>query len=115
MKNFLIAQNTVVNNPVLDSGVANLTGEDFVEGLIRALILFFLIAGSLIFLLMLVTGAIGWMTSEGDKMKTQSAKTKITNAFIGLVILFSIFAIIQFVEHFLGFNLLYLRLGSLEI
>lgn len=115
MDKLLIAQSAVVNNPVLDPGVASLTGEDFTEGLVRALILFFLIAGSLIFLLMLVTGAIAWMTSEGDKMKTQSAKTKITNAFIGLVILFSIFAIIQFIEHFLGFNLLYIRLGSLEI
>jgi hypothetical protein len=65
-----------------------------------------LIAGLLV-LFYLIMGGIEWITSGGDKGKTESARNKITAAVIGIIILAAAFAILQLVLTFLG-------LGSLE-
>jgi TRAP-type C4-dicarboxylate transport system permease small subunit len=54
--------------------------------------------GVIAVLLYLIWGGIEWITSGGDKGKTESARNKITSAVIGLVILVSAWAILQFVQ-----------------
>jgi hypothetical protein len=54
----------------------------------------------------LVWGGLEWITSGGEKAGTESAKNKITNAFIGLVIVFSAWAIMNVFEKFFGICIL---------
>ena len=74
-----------------------------------------LIIGVLIFFFIMIIGAIQWISSGGDKNALEEAKHKITNAIIGIVILFSVFAILKVIEMFFGISILTLDIGSLAI
>lgn len=64
-----------------------------------------LIVGVIAVLGYLIMGGIEWITSGGDKGKTESARNKITSAVIGLVILVSAWAIMLFVQTLLGIQI----------
>lgn len=61
----------------------------------------FPLAGILL-LLYLIIGGFGLMTSGGDPKAVQSAKSKITNALIGFVIVFAAYWVVQIVASVLG-------------
>lgn len=61
-----------------------------------------LFLGSVMVLLYLIWGGIEWVTSGGDKGKTEAARNKITNAIIGLIVMASSVAIVMLVQRFLG-------------
>ncbi len=73
--------------------------------------LFFLFAFLLTFLYLL-TGGLSWITSSGDKSKLETAKDKITNALVGLVIVAAAYAIFALVGQFFGLNVKALRIPS---
>jgi amino acid transporter len=52
----------------------------------------------------LIFGGIEWITSGGDKGKTEGARNKITAAVVGLLILAASWAIIDFTLGLLGFD-----------
>lgn len=51
---------------------------------------------------MLILGGYGWLTAGGDKAKVEEARTRITNALIGLAIVASAWALITLVAQFFG-------------
>lgn len=53
---------------------------------------------------MLVWGAVEWIISGGDKEQLASAKKRITNALIGLILLSIVFAVLNVFKIFTGFN-----------
>ncbi len=53
----------------------------------------------------LILGGIQWITSGGDKGKTESARNKITAALVGLAIVASSYAIMQIIAYFFGINI----------
>lgn len=53
--------------------------------------------GGIAFIIFFIWGGIEWLTAGGDKTKVETAQKMITNAFIGLAILVSSFAIITFI------------------
>lgn len=53
-------------------------------------------------LFFLIWGGMDWLTSGGDKGKTESARNKITAAIIGLIIVISAWAIMLFVQQLTG-------------
>jgi len=57
--------------------------------------------GVLAAFLLIVTAAIEWIISGGEKSKIEAARNKITGSIIGLVILASVFVIIIIVQNFL--------------
>ena len=59
------------------------------------------IVGLLVFIY-LIWGGIEWITAGGDKSKTESARSKLTNAIIGLAIVAAAFAISQVLSTFFG-------------
>jgi hypothetical protein len=63
---------------------------------------FVMVIGALLVFMYLVWGGIEWITSGGDKTKTESARNKITAAVIGLIILAASWAILGLVLQFLG-------------
>jgi large-conductance mechanosensitive channel len=74
-------------------------------GLVQLAINFILILAAITFFFMLVLGGIKWITSGGDKGKTESARSQITAGLIGLVIVFAAWAILSLVENFFGVDL----------
>jgi len=71
--------------------------------------------GMIIFLFMLIWGAVSWISSGGDKAHIENARGRITSALVGLVILFSTFAVIKLIEVFFGINILSIDIGPLVI
>ncbi len=63
------------------------------------------IAGILL-LLYLIMGGLGLMTSAGDPKKVESAQKRITNAIIGIVIMFASYWIVQLLSTILGIEAL---------
>lgn len=61
---------------------------------------------ALMVLLYLMWGAIEWITSGGDKGKLESARNKITQSIIGLIVLAATLAIFMLVQNFLGISVI---------
>ena len=53
--------------------------------------------GAIIVIVQFIWGAVDWISSGGDKGKIESARNKITQAIIGLIILVSSFTILGYV------------------
>lgn len=111
-----------INNPVfrdtpLGSLYRSTAGDpsNFLTIIISNLITFSFVAGSVIFLFMFIAGAIQWISSGGDKGAVESARGRITNGLVGIVLLFSAFALINLVEEFFGINILTIDIAPLVI
>lgn len=128
MKNFLLTgiddgignpppnpayKGSIVNPTLGDLGKE--TGISFFQKLIPALVNILLVGGVVIFFFILITGAIQWIFSGGDKQAVQNARGRITSALVGLVIMLSVFAIIKMVESFFGISILTLDIGKVII
>lgn len=59
---------------------------------------------AIVLIFMLLWGAWDWITSEGDKEKLDSARKKIINALVGIILFAVAFAIIQVFGQFTGFE-----------
>lgn len=103
-----------ITNPAIGN-LGNLTTEAFIGGFIRGLISLGLVIGGLAFLFMLIVGGIEWITAGGDKIRTESARRRITNALIGIVVLFSLFAILNFVGCFFGIDFKTINFGPFQV
>lgn len=73
----------------------------FVGGVLSFL---FLIAGVIVFAF-LVWGGLQWITSGGDKGKTQEARDRITAALVGLAIIAVAWALTLLLQTFFGINI----------
>lgn len=62
--------------------------------------------GGIVTLVYFVLGGLTWITAGGDKANSERARSMITDALIGLVILASSFALIKFLDSILGTNIL---------
>jgi hypothetical protein len=80
---------------------------DGIGGLISFVLRAVLAIGALLVFGFLVMGGIEYITSGGEKGKTEGARNKITAAIVGLIILAASWAILNLALSFLG-------LGSLE-
>ena len=74
--------------------------------LIAAGVNLILVLAGLIAFIWLLWGGLQWILAGGDKEGTEKARKRITAALIGLVVVFSAYAIIQLVGAFIGVNLL---------
>ena len=104
-----------ITNPVLPEWLQDLSGVEYLQKLIPSLVGLVLVIGSIVFFFIFMIGAIQWMTSGGDKAAVEQARGKVTNALVGLVILFSAFAITFAVETFFGVDILTIDIGVLKI
>jgi hypothetical protein len=86
------------------TGFENLQNISF-GNLVGMAISFILIIAAVAFFFMLVLGGIKWITSGGDKGKTEGARNQITAGLVGLVIVFAAWAILTLIESFFGVNL----------
>lgn len=63
------------------------------------------VAAGIWFLFHVLIGGFNWISAGGDKAKLQSARDKITNAFIGLVVVVAAWAILALAGTFFGVDL----------
>jgi len=64
------------------------------------------IAAGIWFIFQFLSGGISWITSGGEKGKLTEARDRITNAFVGLIIVVMGWAILALVGQFFGYNIL---------
>jgi len=88
--------------------LTNLTVSGIVSGAISLVIL----VVALIFFFILIWGGLKWVMSEGDEKAVGSARNQITNALIGLAIVFAAFAIMKLIETVFGINLFKLTIPT---
>ena len=72
--------------------------------LINGVLNFVMVIAALLVFMYLIWGGIEWITSGGDKGKTESARNKITSAVVGLIVLAASYAILLIVLRFLGYS-----------
>jgi len=70
----------------------------------RAINIALMIAAILVFVY-LVWGGIQWITSGGDKGKTEEARSRITAALIGLAVVAAAWAVMLLVQYFFGLDI----------
>jgi hypothetical protein len=106
---------TGLHNPALSTQLQLLTGMEYLKKMLPNVIGLLFVIGAIVFFFMLIIGAIQWISSGGDKGKLESARGRLTSAVVGIIILFSVFAIMKLVELFFGISILTLDIGSLII
>ena len=107
MQNLLAAaSNTIDLTPQGD--FASIGRLDF-PGIIAILVRFMVIIAAVIFFFMLVIGGIRWIASGGDKGQTEAARSQITAALVGLVIVLAAWAIAALIHSFFGVDILHLN------
>ena len=75
---------------------------DFLSSLITTLT----VVASLAFAIYFIIGGLKWITSGGDKTKAEEAKTQMTQAAIGLIVVVVAYFIIGIISNVLGLNIL---------
>lgn len=109
----LLAQITNPAVPALaamgGSGNSGVVGANILGRYIAILIVTSISLGGLAVLLYLVLASIQWITAGGDSGKIDKAKTRITQALVGLAILFSVTAIVTFIGPVFGIDILQLE------
>jgi len=100
--------------PVLAQEDINLTAEGnfanlgnlTVAGIVSGAISLVMLVVALVFFFMLVLGGLKWVMSEGDQKNVETARNQITNALIGLAIVFASWAIIKLIETVFGISII---------
>lgn len=112
----LIPEGTIKNPlaPKLSPSVPE-KGLEMLAFFIPRLIGLAIIIAIVVFFFVFLIGGIRWIMSGGDKVQVEAARGTITNALIGLVIVFSLFAILKLIETLFGVELLQIDLGRLKI
>lgn len=80
------------------SQLSTLTAPKIVSGLISLS----MIVVALVFFFILVIGGLKWVTSGGDEKAVGAARAQITNALIGLAIVFAAWAIMALIDALFG-------------
>ena len=77
-----------------------------VGGIVSGAVSLVLIVVALVFFFILVWGGLKWVTSGGDEKKVGEARAQITNALIGLAIVFAAWAIMKLIGTIFGVDIL---------
>ena len=112
----LLAAINPINNPALSNklgGYGQTGGASIFSNLAGVLINFALIIGVIAFIFMFLFGALQWITSGGDKEGLKKAQNRITHALFGLVVLFSLYAILYLLGAIFGLNLVKFTIPTL--
>ncbi|KKU83622.1 hypothetical protein A2973_02700 [Candidatus Gottesmanbacteria bacterium RIFCSPLOWO2_01_FULL_49_10] len=71
------------------------------------------VAAGIWFIFQFLVGGFHWITSGGDKAKLHDARERITNAFVGLIIVVGGWSILALVGQFFGYDILVSDPGAL--
>lgn len=77
-----------------------------ISGIVSGAISLVMLLVALVFFFILIMGGLRWVMSGGDQKNVEAARGQITNALIGLAIVFATFAIMKLIETIFGISLL---------
>jgi len=103
--NFIKPVLALITNPVINPDVASemqSNPQAFTNNLIQTIISLLLLVAIIFFLWSFLTAGFEFISSEGDPDKVKKASKKLTSAFIGLFIVFAIFAILKLIGTIFG-------------
>ncbi len=106
----IYAQDINLNPPGQWAGLGKLTFASIVSGAISLVML----VVALVFFFILIWGGLKWVMSEGDQKAVEGARNQITNALIGLAIVFAAFAIMKLIETIFGISLFKLQIPTFQ-
>lgn len=95
-----------IYNPALHPLVGRGEGVSIINLFLSNFITIFFIVAAITALFVFLIGGIKWIISGGDKEKLASAQGTITAGAIGLVLVFSVYAIIRLIEFLFGLQLI---------
>lgn len=110
MLSILYAQG--LNNPIVGGSG---TGQSFFAGLVRFMVGFFYFVGIIVFLFMLLSGGIQWISSSGDKGKVAAAQKRIVNALIGIGLMLSFYFLVSLIESAADISILQLDISRFSV
>jgi len=93
------------NTVNIDEQVKGYFGYSNLGNFISNMISFAIIIASIAFAAFLIMGGFQYLTSGGDKTKTEEARSRITNALIGLAIVTASWAVWKIVVYFFGIDI----------
>jgi len=85
----------VINNPLLPNNDSVTNPVGYTSNAIQTIFTLFMIVGVLYFVWHVVFAGYHFISSDGDSKKIQDAKTELTYAFVGIVVIFSVYAILK--------------------
>jgi hypothetical protein len=113
----LLAQ---ITNPILPPTLGGGSNPSVTQGgaslgkLISSLVGALLVAGFFLTMMELIIGGIQWITAGGDKQALEKARTGITNAIMGLVIVAATYAVMILVGQFFGLDMAKLTIPGIN-
>ncbi|OGE11939.1 hypothetical protein A3J89_03545 [Candidatus Curtissbacteria bacterium RIFOXYB12_FULL_40_6] len=75
------------------------------DAVLTFVIRFFFILAGLVALIYFLLGALGWITSGGNKESVDKAREKIQSALIGIILIFFVLALVGVLENILGMGM----------
>ena len=97
------------------TGDLNRIGKLTLPNMLSTLFSVLLVVVGIVFLFMLIMGGLKWMMSEGDDKKLTAARNQVTNALVGLVIVFAAWALVALINSIFGVNLLNFTIKPIAI
>ncbi len=73
---------------------------------ISLIVSFLTVVAGLFFMFQLIIGGLAWISSTGDKNKLQEAQNRITNAFLGLIVVAAAYGLTALAGSILGLDIL---------
>lgn len=105
----------MIINPTIGESLQRMVGVRFFDSLFSTLVTVLLIAGGVIFVFMLILGGIQWIMAGGDSKAVEAASGRLRTALIGIILLFSVYAIVSLVESVFGVSILSINIDSLVL
>lgn len=108
---FVLISQAIIN-PAVPAVFGQGEGGDALTSIIVTLWRAAITLGGIALLIMLIIGALEWITAGGEKGKIQAARDRITQSIIGMLVLAGTVAISVFISGILGINLLKLNFAD---
>jgi len=103
-----------IYNPIVDRGSyqKNMVENAAIRGssFIRIVFTTLMIVGIIYFIYNILIAGFSFINSSGDEKRMAAAKNHILGAFIGLIVMFAVFAFLSLLENILGIDLIKLTL-----
>lgn len=85
----------IINNPLLPNNDSVTNPIGYTSNAIQTIFTLFMIIGVLYFILNIIFAGYSFLSSNGDSKKIQDAGAKLTYAFVGIAVIFSVYAILK--------------------
>ena len=92
----------MIENPLLQTAIKNLAPPRLVERVLQTVVALFLLGGVLVFLFSFMWGGINFILAGGDEGKLKAARDRVTNALVGLALVFLAFVVLKLVGTIFG-------------